>query len=73
MNGNKDISKVKPKRLLTVSVVLTDKVSRGNYSKNSYIEISPVPILISTEKSFLNNRPPLTEHLQPSTAGWGTK
>lgn len=30
----------------TVAVVLTDKVPHRNYSKNSDVEISPVPILI---------------------------
>lgn len=46
MNESKNISEVKPMRILTVAVVLTDKVSLGNYSKKSHVEISPVPILI---------------------------
>lgn len=45
MNGNKDISQVKPMGLLTVAEVLIDKVFCGNDGK-IVIEISPVPILI---------------------------
>lgn len=36
VNGNKDISKVKSMRCLTVAEVLIDKVSHGNYSKNNH-------------------------------------